>query len=98
MQKLELSLAVALIQQLAEREFETVVDPLEIENALRGLLLEPRNLLRAMQFGLVTREETAKAVAGHIHTWLMDRTGRSWQQLNASDWSKVISALEDALL
>ena len=97
MQEPEMSTVVALIQQMAAREYDTIVESREVEDILRGVLWEPRNLLRATQSGLVTRTETAGALAAHVHRWLMDRTSRAWGKENPTSWDDFIRALETAL-
>ncbi len=97
MQEPDLSAAVALVQRMAARDFDASVEGDEVEAILRAVLYEPRELLRAAQIGLVTRTETASAVAAHIHRWLMDRSGRAWGTESSTDWDEFIRDLETTL-
>lgn len=97
MREPDLSSTVEIIKRMAAREFGAEVENRQVEDILREVLHEPRNLLRAAESGLVTESEVAAAVAAHVHRWLMDASGRSWQEQSTRNWDDFISKLEASL-
>jgi hypothetical protein len=97
MREPELSSVVEIINRMAERDFGVNLDSRQVDEVLRQILWEPRNLWRAAEAGLVTESEVAGAVAAHVYRWMMDKAGRSWHQQSNPRWDDFIRDLEAAL-
>jgi hypothetical protein len=93
MEQRDLSSVVSLIGHIATREFGITVDSAEAEQMLRAILFEPRNLWRIAHAGLVTNNEAANVVAGHVQTWLMNQTGQ-WRDVDLAKWESFVKDVE----
>ncbi|NVJ20976.1 hypothetical protein HUW62_07080 [Myxococcus sp. AM011] len=47
--------------------------------------------------GLLTRTETANLILAHLESWLMDRTGRSWDSPISLGGGSLVTQVERAL-
>jgi hypothetical protein len=87
------------VNRMAHRCFgmNANVRPGEVEAVVRPVLWAPRDLLAALEEGLVTEEEVAGAVGGHLHAWLVDRSKRSWEESSVGPEDPFVPELQAVL-
>lgn len=90
--------AVEAVRRMARRSFGLEVEGREeIEALIRSVLEEPRQLLGALEEGLVTEEEVAAAVAGHAYVWMVHAANLDWNDAGVPLDDPFVRELEHAL-
>lgn len=72
----------------------------QIASRTADLLFDERQLVAAVEAGILTSTEAANALIAHIHSWLLDLAGLSWDEdgFNSPQMARTVSGLIDEML
>jgi hypothetical protein len=96
--KIDMGGLIDACRRFAATEFGVSVDAREIEEEVMPILYQPKDLLKAVERGHLTRAELSKLVADYVYGLLMWKTSRPWgPTLPESSLNRLVSDIDAAL-
>ncbi|MCP3167034.1 hypothetical protein [Myxococcus qinghaiensis] len=88
---------VGCARRMAEQAGGDDVTDDELHQVIDRVLFGAKDGWACALEGLLTRTETANLVLAHLESWLMDRTGRSWDATMSLGGDSLVTEVERAL-